>query len=98
MSSSMHHTVMLAAVLSLAGTALAANKALPAALLAKSNDAVSGRSFEDSLQACLARIPKDATPRQKMLFEQACRRAEADRAPVQLVNGNHISTSGVVIN
>ena len=97
MSSSMH-TVMLAAVLSLAGTALASDKGLPAAHQANSNDAVSGRSLEDSLQACLARIPKDATPRQKMLFEQACRRAEANRAPVQLVNGKHMSTSGFVIN
>ena len=97
MSSSMQYTIMLAAVLSIADTALAVDKAVPAAVSPTSNDPVAGGSLEDSLRACLARIPKDATPRQKMLAEQACRRAEADRAPVQMVNGNHVATNAVVI-
>jgi hypothetical protein len=83
MSSSMQFTIMLAVVCSIADTALAVDKAVPAAASAKSNDAVAAGSVDDSLHACLARIPKDATAGQKMLAEQSCRRAEADRVPVQ---------------
>ena len=83
MSSSMNYTIVLAAVLSMADTTFAVDKVLPAAVPAKSNDAVAAGSVEDSLHACLARIPKDATAGQKMLAEQSCHRAEADRAPVQ---------------
>ena len=87
MCSSMHCTIMLAALLSMADTAFAVDKALPAAVPAKSNDAVAAGSVEDSLHACLARIPKDATAGQKMLAEQSCRRAEADRTPVPTSGG-----------
>ena len=96
MPSSMHYTIMLAALFSMTATAFAADRALPSPVSGKSNDAVAAGSLEDSLHACLARIPKNATPRQKRLAEQACRRAEADRAPVQVVDGNHVATNAVV--
>jgi hypothetical protein len=87
MSSSMRYTFVLIAMLSMADTALAVDKSLSAAVPSKSHDAVAAGSVEDSLDACLARIPKDATAGQKMLAEQSCRRAEADRAPVQTSGG-----------
>jgi hypothetical protein len=34
---------------------------------------------EDSLNACMARIPKDATAGQRMLAEESCRRDQALR-------------------
>ncbi len=87
MSSSMQYIILLAIALSMADTALAVDKGLPPPISTKSNDTVAAGSLEDSLQACLARIPKDATAGQKMLAEQSCRRAEADRAPVQTSGG-----------
>ena len=44
-------------------------------------------SVEDSMQACLARIPKDATAGQRMIAEQSCRRDEGDRKPYQASGG-----------
>jgi hypothetical protein len=87
MSSLMPYTIVIATTLSMASTTLAVDKALPPTVSAKSNDPVAAGSLEDSLQACLARIPKDATAGQKMLAEQSCRRAEADRAPAQTSGG-----------
>ncbi|HKY70648.1 MAG TPA: hypothetical protein VJL88_01910 [Nitrospira sp.] len=87
MSLLMPYTILLAMALSMADTALAVDKALPPTVSPKSNDPVAAGSLEDSLQACLARIPKDATAGQKMLAEQSCRRAEADRAPAQTSGG-----------
>ena len=87
MSSFMRYILMLGTALTMVHTALADDKALPPPVPAKSNDAVAAGSLEDSLEACLARIPKDATAGQKMLAEQSCRRAEADRAPVQTSGG-----------
>lgn len=40
---------------------------------------VASRTVEDSLPACLARIPKDASAGQKMLAEESCRRDQAAR-------------------
>jgi hypothetical protein len=40
---------------------------------------VAAGSPEDTLQACLARIPADATPGQRLLAEQTCRRDQAER-------------------
>ncbi len=45
--------------------------------------ALAAGSVEDSLQTCLARIPKDATSGQRMIAEQSCRRDEQDRKPFQ---------------
>lgn len=36
-------------------------------------------STQDSLKACLARIPADASVGQQMLAEQACQQVDADR-------------------
>ncbi|HLZ34055.1 MAG TPA: hypothetical protein VKP13_08550 [Nitrospira sp.] len=55
--------------------------AIPAAT-APSNALAAG-SVEDSLQACMARIPKDATAGQRMIAEQSCQRDEGDRKPFQ---------------
>ncbi len=36
-------------------------------------------AVEDSLSACLARIPKDASAGQRMMAEKSCRRDESGR-------------------
>jgi hypothetical protein len=38
-------------------------------------------TVEDTLQACMARIPKDASIGQRMIAEQSCWRDENDRQP-----------------
>lgn len=42
-------------------------------------DRVASGSVEDTLDACMARIPKDATAGQKMLADQSCSRDQAGR-------------------
>lgn len=42
-------------------------------------DRVAPGAVEDTLNACLARIPKDASAGQKMLAEESCRRDQAAR-------------------
>lgn len=49
--------------------------------------ALAAGSVEDSLKACLARIPKDATIGQRMVAEQGCQRDEGDRKLIQAVPG-----------
>ncbi len=44
-------------------------------------NAIAAGASEDSLQACLARIPKDATTGQRLIAEQSCLRDEGDRKP-----------------
>ncbi len=58
----------------------------PAAKPTATTTAAAG-SVEDSLQACLSRIPKDATAGQRMIAEQSCRRDESDRKPFQASGG-----------
>jgi hypothetical protein len=41
----------------------------------------------DSLQACMARIPQDATASQRMLGERTCQRDEETRQPIARVPG-----------
>ena len=41
-------------------------------------------SVEDTLKACLARIPKDASAGQRLLAEQSCRQVEEERKETQL--------------
>lgn len=48
---------------------------------------IAAGSAEDSLQACIARIPKDASIGQLMMAQQGCWRDENDRKPVQAVPG-----------
>jgi hypothetical protein len=42
-------------------------------------DRVASGAVEDNLNACLARIPKEASAGQKMLAEESCRRDQAAR-------------------
>lgn len=44
-------------------------------------------AVEDTLKACLARIPKDASAGQRLIAEQSCGRDEQDRLPIQAVPG-----------
>lgn len=44
-------------------------------------------AVEDSLQACMARIPKDASIGQRMIAEQSCGRDEMERKPFEAVPG-----------
>ena len=41
----------------------------------------------DSLQACLSRIPKDATAGQRLIAERSCDRDEAERKEIDIVPG-----------
>lgn len=45
----------------------------------KGLDRVASGSVEDTSNACLARIPNDASAGQKMLAEESCRRDQAAR-------------------
>ncbi|MGA6827082.1 hypothetical protein ACO9S2_05625 [Nitrospira sp. NS4] len=42
-------------------------------------DRIAAGGVEDTLEACKARIPKDATAGQRMLAEQSCSRDQAAR-------------------
>lgn len=44
-------------------------------------------AVEDSLKACLARIPKEATAGQRMIAEQSCQRDETGRRAIDAVPG-----------
>lgn len=44
-------------------------------------------AVEDTLKACMARIPKDARIGQRMIAEQSCGRDESNRNPFQAVPG-----------
>jgi len=48
---------------------------------------VSAGSVEDTLKACLARIPKEASAGQRMMAEQSCDRDEDARKAIQVVPG-----------
>lgn len=41
----------------------------------------------DTLKACLARIPKDASAGQRMIAEQSCSRDDGERQSIQAVPG-----------
>ncbi|BCA54587.1 hypothetical protein W02_17270 [Nitrospira sp. KM1] len=45
----------------------------------KSNDRAASGTQGDTLDACMARIPKDATSGQRMMAEQSCNRDQANR-------------------
>lgn len=45
--------------------------------------AVAAGAVEDTLRACLARIPRDASVGQRMLAEESCQQDEATRKVVQ---------------
>lgn len=41
----------------------------------------------DTLQACLSRIPKDASAGQRLIAQRSCERDEADRKEIEIVPG-----------
>ena len=45
----------------------------------KNIERVAAGAVEDNLNACMARIPKDASAGQRMLAEESCRRDQANR-------------------
>jgi hypothetical protein len=75
---------ILASTAQAAGTA-SAPPATPAATIP--GNALAAGASEDSFQACLARIPKNATTGQRMIAEQSCQRDEQDRKPFQTTGG-----------
>jgi hypothetical protein len=48
---------------------------------------IAAGAAEDTLRACMARIPKDASIGQLMIAEQGCWRDENERRPVQAIPG-----------
>lgn len=60
-----------------AADGVAHKQALPAAAAAQSSTAAG--SVEDTLQACMTRIPKDAGLGQRLIAEQSCARDDNDR-------------------
>lgn len=58
-----------------------ANKPAPVAAVAQSSAAAG--SVEDTLKACMTRIPKDASFGQRLIAEQSCARDDNDRKPFQ---------------
>lgn len=55
------------------------------------SDSASGAA-EDTLNACITRIPKDASIGQRMIAVESCQRDEADRKPIQAVpSAQHVS-------
>ncbi|OGW48053.1 MAG: hypothetical protein A2V62_07140 [Nitrospirae bacterium RBG_19FT_COMBO_58_9] len=53
----------------------------PAAAVAQSS--ASAGAVEDTLQACMTRIPKDASLGQRLIAERTCARDDNDRKPFQ---------------
>ena len=49
---------------------------------------IAAGAVEDTLKACMARIPKDASIGQRMIAEQGCGRDESDRKPFLAVPGS----------
>jgi len=62
-----------------AGAAGKAPKASAPPSQSEGRSSVASGAVEDSQQACLARIPKDATAGQRMLAEHSCKRDQASR-------------------
>lgn len=50
-----------------------------AAASTRNIDRIASGAVEDTLSTCMARIPKDATPGQRLLAEESCRRDQAAR-------------------
>lgn len=62
-----------------AGAGGKAPKASAPPTQSEGRSSVASGAAEDSQQACLARIPKDATAGQRMLAEHSCKRDQASR-------------------
>jgi hypothetical protein len=82
--------IWILAILSRGSSGLATTSAQGAepAMVAPGSDAdIAAGAAEDTLRACRARIPKDASIGQLMIAEQGCWRDEKDRKPVEAVPG-----------
>ena len=55
------------------------------------SDAAAG-AVEDTLKACMTRIPKDASIGQRMMAEESCQRDDADRKSIQAVPGTEYAS------
>ena len=75
----------------LAAPPVQADDQAPATIAPGSNgmteEDIAAGSVEDTLGACMARIPKDASIGQVMIAEQSCWRDENERKPVHAVPG-----------
>jgi hypothetical protein len=75
----------------LAAAPLQAQDREPATVAPESNSItesdIAAGSADDTIGACKARIPKDASIGQVMIAEQSCWRDENERKPVQAVPG-----------
>ena len=86
-------TIWVLAILSGGSLGLAVTQAQDRepAMVAGSDSIIGGNAAagaaEDTLRACIARIPHDASIGQLMMAEQGCWRDENDRKPVQAVPG-----------
>ena len=74
------------------GLAVAQAQDRQSAIVAPGTDAtneadIAAGAAEDTLRACMARIPKDASIGQLMIAQQGCWRDENDRNPIQSVPG-----------
>ena len=80
--------VLLSGILasSVEGASTAPAMAAPPAVTLPRNAIAAGAS-EDSLHACLARIPKNATTGQRLMAELSCQRDDGDRKPFQATLG-----------
>lgn len=58
----------------------------PSAPSGRAGAAASGTQG-DSLQACLRRIPQDATAGQRLIAQRSCERDEAERKELEIVPG-----------
>jgi hypothetical protein len=52
---------------------------------------IAAGAAEDTFQACMSRIPKDASIGQRMIAEQGCMRDESERQPFEPVPGARIA-------
>jgi hypothetical protein len=82
-------TILLSAFL--AAAPIRAQDREPATVAPESNamteEDIAAGSAEDTMGACLARIPRDASIGQVMIAEQSCWRDENERKPVQAIPG-----------
>ena len=83
--------LLLFAVLLIAVSSQAADS--PSATHAPGSDTtieprIAAGAGEDTLKACMARIPKDASIGQRRIAEQSCGRDERDRKPFLAVPGS----------
>ena len=59
----------------------------PAQALATAESDTASGAAEDTLKACVTRIPKDASIGQRMVAVESCQRDEGDRQSIQSVPG-----------